>query len=155
MTELDAIAKLIGYDSAYTLELQGFVIQEFRIYQPTAKSNTLEKKYFYAQVSCLFILRRATTEESYNLAIVAEFIDVDYPDGKADEFYGRVIAMRSRSLSGPTCIHVEDIQCTIGIVRNSFTAEDYILDRKWDIFDAHEDEFELFDLAGHEDSSNT
>ncbi|KAK9311644.1 hypothetical protein V1524DRAFT_418825 [Lipomyces starkeyi] len=96
------------------------------------RCSTLEEKYFYAQVSCLFTLRRATAEKFYNLAIIEEFIDVGFPDGKADEL----------------CNHVDDIQCTVGIVHNSFTAEDYILDRNWDIFDAHEDEFHL---AGHED----
>ncbi|KAK9367220.1 hypothetical protein V1509DRAFT_189272 [Lipomyces kononenkoae] len=132
--ELDAIANLMGYNSAYDLELQDVFTQEFRTYQAnnedlvaerrdtTRKSarsrcfvrcGTLDEKYFYARVRCLFTLR--TTEWLYSLALIDEFVDVNYPEGHEDEFYGRVIPLASRLLSGPTCIHVADIHCVVGI----------------------------------------
>ncbi|KAK9313189.1 hypothetical protein V1524DRAFT_478638 [Lipomyces starkeyi] len=160
--ELDAIAKLIGYSSSHDLERQGFEACKFRTYQPNreelvagrkdcnrkgarcryyARCGKEEDNYFYAQVSYLFTIRTSLTDEPYNLALVQEFVDIDCPRGQTDKdhYYGRVIPLRSRSLAGPSCIHVDNIQCAVGIVHISFTAMDYILDRNWDIFDPHED----------------
>ncbi|KAK9241673.1 hypothetical protein V1506DRAFT_569393 [Lipomyces tetrasporus] len=147
--ELDAIAKLIGYSSSDALELQGFEALEFRTYQANSEElvagnqdnnrrgarcrsyvrcGNLETNYFYAQVACLFTMRI--------LALIREFVDLDYPSGQTDtdDYCGRVIPLRSRSLAESICIHVHDIH---------FTAMDYIVDRNWDIFDTHADEFDL------------
>ncbi|KAK9249692.1 hypothetical protein V1507DRAFT_115652 [Lipomyces tetrasporus] len=164
--ELDAIAKLIGYSSSDALELQGFEALEFRTYQANSEElvagnhdnnrrgarcrsyvrcGNLETNYFYAQVACLFTMRMSLTDETYSLALIRECVDLDYPSGQTDtdDYCGRVIPLRSRSLAESICIHVHDIQCTVGIVHNSFTAMDYIVDRNWDIFDTHADEFDL------------
>ncbi|KAK9350038.1 hypothetical protein V1523DRAFT_123632, partial [Lipomyces doorenjongii] len=107
-----------------------------------------EENYYYAQVACLFTVNTTVLDETFSLALVQQFCDVDYPQQiDEDEYCGRVIPLRSRSLQTAKCIKVEDIQCAVGIVHNSYTGGDYIVDRNWDMFNFHED---AFDRAAHD-----
>ncbi|KAK9236045.1 hypothetical protein V1525DRAFT_408123 [Lipomyces kononenkoae] len=93
--------------------------------------NTKNERYF-GEVDLLFSFSWESRNE--DLALVRVFENVLYSEVD-DELFGRVQGLRNRE-TFLACIPVTEIECTVGILANSFNGMEYIVDRKWNHYGA-------------------
>ncbi|KAK9240798.1 hypothetical protein V1525DRAFT_393934 [Lipomyces kononenkoae] len=98
---------------------------------PVRCLNSKNERYF-GEVDLLFSFSWESRNE--DLALVRVFENVLYSEVD-DELFGRVQGLRNRE-TDLACIPVTEIECTVGILANSFNGMKYIVDRNWNHYGA-------------------